>query len=182
MGKNRFICKLLSLFAVTGTFLIATSVYQNASAISADDIVSRLQAERGTIAKEMSQKRQDRILEDYQYLSRLRKNADFQQFLSTNCTNESEIDSASFLSLIDHVNNFYEGSNNKKINAFKESLLKRMISLRSTEEFRSDKYIALKFDQYFKTHTKKLLREIRPCSPSDEKTHEVTDEKEQFTF
>lgn len=177
MKKNKLVCKLLSLLVFTGMALSSASVYQNTFALSANEIVSFLNRQRVTIAKEVNRKRQDRILENYMYLINLRENSDFQSFVSANCTNESEIDSALFLSLINHVNDFYKQSNNKNIDAFKGSLLKRMILLRSEEEFQSDNFIVQRFDHYFNKNTDNLLKIIRPSSPSGEKTHEMMDAK-----
>ncbi len=173
--KNRFIYRLLSLCVLTAATLISASISKNIFACPVKELVSRLEASRGIIIRAVDRKRQDTIFENYQCLNAFMEDQYFKLFVRTYCTTPYEFDSALFLKLISHVNSFYMASNNKQIDSFKESLLKRMISLRSVEEFRNDKYLAERFDDYFCTNVKNLLRQVYNFKRNGEKTQNAVD-------
>ncbi len=167
MAKNRFICKLLALSLA---MLTASS---SAFALSTEKIWEEVTVENYNAINGINSTFQGLTFGDYINLERIRESCGFRNFVSTNCINNREqMDSALFVSLLGCIYRFdIVGSSRRRLESLKESLFKHMISLRTPEEVRNDKFIASKFDDCFKSPIKDLLKHFRPQSPSHSKMH-----------
>jgi hypothetical protein len=174
LKKNGFICRLSGLFVITGTILTSALISQNVFALPAEEILDCLKTEhRGTILRINRELRKD-TFEDYISLARIRADMKFQGFVSEHCGTPEMVDSALFLSLLNCIYDFDTGSRNRQVDSLKENLLQHVVSMRSPEEFRNDKYLATAFDLHFGSHVKTLFKQFHPMSRPHSKSHKKT--------
>lgn len=163
MKKNRFIRKLLSLFAIIGAVSAFSLARQDVFARTTEEILNSVLNVYITEVRQIDRKLPpEESFRNYLTLDKMKANENFEWFINRFCPDPFFADSNLFLNLLIHIDSFKPKVKVKNLDVFKRRLCGYIILCRNDAESRVDKHVATIYQDYAGGYVPKLLWEMNP--------------------
>lgn len=159
MKIKKHICKILSVVILAGAIL--PGVIDNTLAVSAPKIILKLSKKESYFLTDTEYVHRKKMLRGYTIVSQTLENAQFQEFVKFCGDTPEAMDSALLLFILHCIDKYDGGHCKKQIESAKSRLLADIKGLRSTEEFRNDRFYSARFDAWFGANTATICKRLQ---------------------